>query len=247
MAKTTCTIQDFHSALRARDPLGLGFNDSINPLLHMVWGLLAWNPKERLTAADALNHFYFTEEPLYDGDTMTAALQHQTLDPRLDLNLKDQDLQDFTCPKCGRVFDNLHSCQTHAHGRRHAKFCNYDRSQLPKCLNAHSMLPSHPTSGEFKTFLITDQQYNYVSEFNIFCIILQDTATFRAEGKLSKISIPFISMILTNFLAYLTDIIRTSRPSLHPQHYTNGLCDHCRMSMMISKNKEIGKKKSSPR
>jgi serine/threonine protein kinase len=154
MAKTTCTMKDFHSALRARDPLGLGFSTSIDPLLHLIWGLLAWDPKERLTAADALKHFFFTDVSLSDDGRTTAALQHQTLDPRLDLNLKEEDLQEFTCPKCGRVFDNLQSCQMHAHSRKHAKFCEYDRSLLPKCLNAHSMLPSHPTSGENKKTII---------------------------------------------------------------------------------------------
>jgi predicted RNA-binding Zn-ribbon protein involved in translation (DUF1610 family) len=120
----------------------------------LIWGLLAWDPKERLTAADALKHFFFTDVSLSDDGRTTAALQHQTLDPRLDLNLKEEDLQEFTCPKCGRVFDNLQSCQMHAHSRKHAKFCEYDRSLLPKCLNAHSMLPSHPTSGENKKTII---------------------------------------------------------------------------------------------
>jgi len=144
MSKTTCTIHDFHSALRARDPLGIGFSDAMNPLLHLIWGLLEWDPKERLTAADALKHFYFTE--VSDDGQMTA-LEPQMLDPRLDLNMKEEDPNEFTCP-CGRVFDNLQSCQMHATGRKHAKFCSYDRSLLPKCLNAHSMLPSHPTSGK---------------------------------------------------------------------------------------------------
>jgi serine/threonine protein phosphatase PrpC len=31
--------------------------------------------------------------------------------------------------------------------RKHAKFCTYDRSNLPTCINTHSMLPAHPTSG----------------------------------------------------------------------------------------------------
>ena len=35
IVKTTCTIHDFHSALRARDPLGIGFDKSMNPLLQL--------------------------------------------------------------------------------------------------------------------------------------------------------------------------------------------------------------------
>eukprot|EP00554_Chaetoceros_debilis_P010934 CAMPEP_0194109230 /NCGR_PEP_ID=MMETSP0150-20130528/8761_1 /TAXON_ID=122233 /ORGANISM="Chaetoceros debilis, Strain MM31A-1" /LENGTH=1291 /DNA_ID=CAMNT_0038798141 /DNA_START=50 /DNA_END=3925 /DNA_ORIENTATION=+ len=144
MAKTTCTIHDFHNALRARDPLGLGFSDTLDPLLQLIWGLLAWDPKERLTASEALQHHYFTMTSNYG---QTNALQPQVLDPRLDINTMNADLDEFRCPKCGRIFDNLLSCQQHTVGRRHAQFCTYDRSNLPKCLNAHSMLPSHPTSG----------------------------------------------------------------------------------------------------
>ena len=35
-AKKECTMKDFHSALRARDILGLGFDRSSDPLLHLV-------------------------------------------------------------------------------------------------------------------------------------------------------------------------------------------------------------------
>lgn len=35
IVKKTCTIHDFHSALRARDPLGIGFDKSLDPLLQL--------------------------------------------------------------------------------------------------------------------------------------------------------------------------------------------------------------------
>jgi serine/threonine protein kinase len=35
IVKTTCTIHDFQNALRARDPLGIGFDKSIDPLLQL--------------------------------------------------------------------------------------------------------------------------------------------------------------------------------------------------------------------
>jgi len=146
IVKKTCTINDFHSALRARDPLGLGFDKSLDPLLQLVWGLLSWDPKDRLTAAEALEHFYFTKKG-YSEDGQHNALEPQMLDPRLDMDIEKQIVDTFVCPKCGRKFKDLQSCQAHATGRRHAKFCEYDRSLLPPCLNAHSMLPSHPTSG----------------------------------------------------------------------------------------------------
>merc|ERR1739836_166274 len=33
IVKPTCTLQDFHNALRARDPLGIGFDSSSDSLL----------------------------------------------------------------------------------------------------------------------------------------------------------------------------------------------------------------------
>ena len=59
MAKESCTIQDFHRALRARDPLGIGFDSSTDLLLHLIWQLLAFDPGERMTAEEALQHAYF--------------------------------------------------------------------------------------------------------------------------------------------------------------------------------------------
>lgn len=114
-------------------------------LCDSIWGLLAWNPKDRLTASEALGHFYFKNDYQEDGEYK--ALEPQQLDPRLDTDIEKGKIDSFVCPKCGRKFDNFQSCQAHATGRRHAKFCTYDRSLLPPCLNAHSMLPSHPTSG----------------------------------------------------------------------------------------------------
>jgi protein phosphatase 1L len=108
---------------------------------------LAWDPKNRLTASEAINHFYFTEKGVGNDDNEPNALEPQMLDPRLDTDIFKQEIDTFLCPKCGRKFADLNSCQAHATGRRHAKFCTYDRTTLPPCLNAHSMLPSHPTSG----------------------------------------------------------------------------------------------------
>ena len=74
------------------------------------------------------------------------ALESLALDPRMDIR-NDETVTEFICPKCGRTFEDWHSCQTHATSRKHAKFCMYDRRTLPTCLNAHSMLPAHPNSG----------------------------------------------------------------------------------------------------
>lgn len=149
MVKGSCTLQDFHQALRARDPLGLGFDSSTDQLLHLIWQLLAWDPLERITAAEALEHPFFKNNStsgLEPGEHN--ALESQMLDPRMDFNLSD-NVDKFTCPKCGRVFSDWKSCHQHTNARKHAKFCTYDRSKLPSSVNAHSMLPAHPKSGYF--------------------------------------------------------------------------------------------------
>jgi serine/threonine protein phosphatase PrpC len=149
MTKQTCTMIDFHRSLRARDPLGWGFESS-DTLLHLIWQLLAWDPKDRMTVSDALKHPYFNtwghgekSDPI-PGDHN--ALESQMLDPRMDFNVSDA-ISEFVCPKCGRVFSDWNSCHTHANSRKHAKFCRYDRSTLPTCLNSHAMLPAHSFSG----------------------------------------------------------------------------------------------------
>ena len=110
--------KDFHSALRARDPLGLGFDDDANTLLHLVWRLLDFDPLQRLSASHALNHPYFVSTPhwkpiflhtqLFSGTDVTPeqqhALEHQRLDPRV--YMSSDMVSEFVCPKCGKRFDD---------------------------------------------------------------------------------------------------------------------------------------------
>jgi serine/threonine protein phosphatase PrpC len=150
MVKRSCTLNDFHKALRARDPLGLGFDSSADSLLLFIWQLLSWDPEERMTPTEALRHPYLMD---FDSGTGTEdlapgehnALESQMLDPRMDFHIGE--INEFLCPKCGRSFGDWGSCEHHGRARRHAKFCTYDRSSLPTCLHAHSMLPAHPFSG----------------------------------------------------------------------------------------------------
>lgn len=164
--KETCSLRDFQSALRARDPLGTGFDDSANMLLHLIWKLLAWDPLHRLSASEALLHPYFTSptsKSAHDsrGDSLILSstyeyhnplqgyhdmLEPQLLDPQIDMN-SSVAVSEFICPKCGKKYTDHNSCQQHARSRRHARFCTYDRRLLPHCINAHTMLPTHPLSG----------------------------------------------------------------------------------------------------
>mmetsp|Transcript_11737 Transcript_11737/g.24841 ORF Transcript_11737/g.24841 Transcript_11737/m.24841 type:complete len:659 (+) Transcript_11737:546-2522(+) len=151
MVTESCTLQDFHRALRARDPLGIGFDSSTDLLLHLIWQLLAYDPSERITAEEALEHPYFispdgTLESLNQIPGFHNALESQMLDPRMDFDAEDE-VKDFKCPNCGRIFHDWGSCHQHANRRKHAKFCVYNHTGLPSCINTHSMLPEHATSG----------------------------------------------------------------------------------------------------
>eukprot|EP00562_Extubocellulus_spinifer_P011187 CAMPEP_0178540978 /NCGR_PEP_ID=MMETSP0697-20121206/1304_1 /TAXON_ID=265572 /ORGANISM="Extubocellulus spinifer, Strain CCMP396" /LENGTH=1236 /DNA_ID=CAMNT_0020173329 /DNA_START=61 /DNA_END=3767 /DNA_ORIENTATION=+ len=154
MVKKKCDLHDFHSALRARDPLGLGFDSSSDQLLLLILGLLNWDPSQRLSASEALLHPYFLEDGIKPDNTSSIleadehnALEPQALHPRVNMKTPTLEVTEFICPKCGKSFKDHNSCQQHARLRRHAQFCTFDRSRLPPCLNAHAMLPAHPTSG----------------------------------------------------------------------------------------------------
>lgn len=146
VVKDTCTLRDFHNALRARDPLGTGFDESTDLLLHLIWKLLAWDPLYRLKPSQALQHPYFTAptmpqsthdnlpveriilsstfanyNPLFPGPHN--ALESQLLDANLDMN-SSFAVSEFICPKCGKKHADHNSCQQHARSRRHALFCS---------------------------------------------------------------------------------------------------------------------------
>lgn len=149
IVKTSCTIEDFQTALRARDPLGIGFDSSAEPLLRLIWSLLVWDPLGRISASDALRHEYFrnttTGKRSQKGYLIDGALVPQMIDPRMTAEINN--VYAFKCPKCGKTFNDWNSCHRHATSRKHAKFCDYARGTLPSCLSSHSMLPAHPTSG----------------------------------------------------------------------------------------------------
>jgi serine/threonine protein kinase len=122
VVKDSCTLKDFHNALRARDPLGSGFDTSTDLLLHLIWKLLAFSPSDRLTPAQALLHPYFTESE-QDGLLSDVLMHGSTVAPHspvsgfhneLESQLLDQgrgihehilaEVSEYTCPKCGKSF-----------------------------------------------------------------------------------------------------------------------------------------------
>jgi serine/threonine protein phosphatase PrpC len=119
-------------------------------LLHLIWRLLAWNPEDRILPAEALQHPFFgrvdTTTGLLGAASANVALESQMLDPSVDFNASDS-VNTFICPKCKREFKDWQSCYNHANARKHGRFCKYDTSKLPSCLNTHAMLPAHASSG----------------------------------------------------------------------------------------------------
>jgi serine/threonine protein phosphatase PrpC/serine/threonine protein kinase len=144
--KSSCSLQDFHDALRARDPLGVGFDSSADFLLELIWKLLAWNPSERISPTHALAHEYFITSVMKNSNVALVSTT-QAANSKILVEDKYPIPTVYICPKCQRRFDNWNSCHQHANSRRHAKFCTYDTSSLPPCLSTHPMLPAHPTSG----------------------------------------------------------------------------------------------------
>lgn len=157
IVKESCTLRDFHNALRARDPLGSGFDRSTDTLLHLIWKLLAWDPSDRLSPLEAISHPYFTstesdtEQDVPSDLILNNFFAHQTpfsgIHNALELQLlqpvefdASSPISSFTCPKCGKNYEDYNSCHQHARSRKHARFCSYDRSKLPPCIVSHQRL-----------------------------------------------------------------------------------------------------------
>lgn len=223
MVKESCTLRDFHQALRARDPLGLGFDKSTDQLLHLIWQLLAWDPLERISAAEALQHPFFTSNTTSTSSLEPGehnALESQMLDPRMDFNLSDS-VDEFICPKCGRVFTDWKSCHQHANARKHAKFCSYDRSKLPSPVNAHSMLPAHKNSGYF------DIQGRRPTIEDFHSIHLHPAAQFYGvfDGHTGNLASKYVASTLyeqlTNRLSNLNSLVRNGTVGWKDNVHTN--------------------------
>jgi serine/threonine protein phosphatase PrpC len=230
MTKQSCTMHDFHRALRARDPLGWGFESSDDTLLHLIWQLLAWDPLQRMTASEALKHPYFssldTNSPSPDSAPGEHnALESQMLDPRMDFNVSDS-VDEFTCPLCGRVFADWQSCHSHANARQHAKFCTYDTSSLPTCLNAHTMLPAHASSG----YCDIQGRRRTIEDFHAIHLLPHQQFYGIFDGHLgnfaAKYAASFLYEELTSRLSNTSTLWADSRGHLVHQHDFDRAANH---------------------
>jgi hypothetical protein len=68
----SCTEQAMMRLIKARDPTGNGI-ESVTAV-RLLQRLLHWEPLERPTARQALNHAYFTSEHSQGGEPHCAAL-----------------------------------------------------------------------------------------------------------------------------------------------------------------------------
>jgi serine/threonine protein phosphatase PrpC len=163
LMEPSCTLSEFRNALQQRDSLGIGFSSpSSTALLHLIWNLLQFDPERRITPTEALNHPYFSGDESTaenegassnsnNNDASSASSASSSLvpvlPPSLEFKIELEASRNFTCPKCGKVYDNWLACHVHTTSRKHSNFCLYDTSDLPPCLSAHGMLPIDEMSG----------------------------------------------------------------------------------------------------
>ena len=136
MVANSCGLEDFKRALLQRDSTQLGFNSpSSTRLLMLIWQLLSWDPKSRLTPEEALKHNYFAAATPVPSHTHRHDVAHPDVT--------------FTCPVCGRSYVSHESCQTHVKGRKHGQFCEHEWEGGAdfECLSSHFLMPIDDESG----------------------------------------------------------------------------------------------------
>ena len=166
--EVSCTVQDLRRALQQRDPLDKGFHDVWG--LDLLWRLLRWDPTQRISAREALEHAYFKGPYVssIDGSQHATPSELKAYDSRVEaikahtdtgvtppaifyshpfLIDREGTMPTFVCPQCQRTFSAWSACQAHVRGRGHARFCEYNTSTLPACISWHSMVPYDPHSG----------------------------------------------------------------------------------------------------
>ena len=166
MVVSRCDLEDFRKALLARDQLQVGFSSpSSDHLLFLIWQLLQYDPRKRLTPQQALSHPYFVEAGDVDGsegseqaypESTSRALQSQSTETTIANDTENSVRVIHRCPKCGKTFGMWNSCHQHVTKRKHGHVCQYifendsDHNATTKeftCLSAHSLLPVDSTSG----------------------------------------------------------------------------------------------------
>ncbi|GMF37111.1 unnamed protein product [Phytophthora fragariaefolia] len=161
LVSESCHFGRFNQTVVERDPLKRGLEDSWG--LDLMWRLLQWNPSERITAEDALQHAYFRgayvckesgrrfathQELLMHERYLEAQRARESIFASV-VRAKYEIPDRFVCPHCGRVFSTAQSCEQHSHARRHDvnfSFCDFEAPLISAAVMAESQtvsLPSH--------------------------------------------------------------------------------------------------------
>lgn len=149
-----CSFGRFNESVVARDPLHTGLANAWT--LDLLWKLLQWHPAQRIAAADALEHAFFT-------GAYTCAASGRSFATRQELALHEAYLvaqreresamafvvrerfeppETFTCPHCGRAFATVASCEQHMRARQHDRathFCAFEAPALTQAIASETL------------------------------------------------------------------------------------------------------------
>ncbi|CAH0482341.1 unnamed protein product [Peronospora belbahrii] len=168
LVSESCHFGRFNQTVVERDPLKRGLEDSWG--LDLMWRLLQWNPSERISAEEALQHAYFQGAYVCNESARPFATHGELLLHERYLEVQraresvfasmvraKYELPDrFTCPYCRRTFSTAQSCKQHAHARRHntrSSFCEFDAPHISAAIRTESEplhvhpLPEQPAIG----------------------------------------------------------------------------------------------------
>ncbi|TDH70652.1 hypothetical protein CCR75_007167 [Bremia lactucae] len=153
LVSESCHFGRFNRTVIERDPLKKGLQDMWG--LDLIWRLLQWHPKDRITAIKALEHAFFQGAYVCNDSGRQFATKDELL--LHERYLKVQKARDsifasvvrpryelpdrFTCPHCGRIFSTAHSCELHAHARRHmtnSSFCTFEASKITTAIRSET-------------------------------------------------------------------------------------------------------------